>query len=155
MATLALELPAVGSAAATAAARSAVPDVAESAILGTYKRAPVTFVRADGVELFDAVGKAYLDFTSGIAVNALGHNDAGIRDAVCEALATGMLHVSNLYATEPGERLARFLVDRAPFAAKAFFCNSGAEANEAAFKFVRRWARSLPDATAAKHEIVA
>jgi predicted acetylornithine/succinylornithine family transaminase len=157
MATLALELPVLGPAAAPAAAPAATPAdrAAESAILGTYKRAPVTFVRGDGVELFDADGRAYLDFTSGIAVNALGYNDAGVRDAIAGALASGMLHVSNLFATEPGERLARFLVDRAPFASKAFFCNSGAEANEAAFKFARRWARSLPDATAAKHEIVA
>ncbi|MFL5575303.1 MAG: aspartate aminotransferase family protein, partial [Gemmatimonadaceae bacterium] len=94
-------------------------------------------------------------FTSGIAVTALGHADPGVEGAIRGALASGLLHISNLYANEPAEQLARFLVDRAPFAAKAFFCNSGAEANEAAFKFVRRWARSLPDATAAKHEIVA
>ncbi|HET7456791.1 MAG TPA: acetylornithine/succinylornithine family transaminase [Gemmatimonadaceae bacterium] len=128
---------------------------ADSAVLGTYKRAPVTFVRGEGVELFDTDGRAYLDFTSGIAVNALGYADPGIEAAIRGALESGVLHTSNLYSTEPGEKLARFLVDQAPFASKAFFCNSGAEANEAAFKFARRWARSTAGATAAKHEIVA
>jgi predicted acetylornithine/succinylornithine family transaminase len=138
-----------------AVAPAAAAAAAESAVLGTYKRAPVTFVRGEGVELFDERGRAFLDFTSGIAVNALGYADPGVEAAMREALETGMLHVSNLYATEPGERLARFLVEHAPFASKAFFCNSGAEANEAAFKFARRWARSTVDASPAKHEIVA
>ena len=134
---------------------SAAPAAAESAILGTYKRAPVTFVRGEGAELVDTEGKSYLDFTSGIAVTALGHADPGVEGAIRGALASGLLHVSNLYGNEPGERLARFLVDRASFASKVFFCNSGAEANEGAFKFVRRWARSVNGATSAKHEIVA
>ena len=67
------------------------------------------------------------------------------------AAADGLIHVSNLYATEPGERLAATLVEKS-FADRVFFCNSGAEANEGAFKFARRWARTLGDA---KHEIVA
>lgn len=110
-------------------------------ILGTYKRAPMQFVRGAGVELFDADGKAYLDLASGIAVNALGYADAGIRKAMLEVLDTGLIHVSNLYRTEPGEELARILVQES-FAAQVFFCNSGAEANEGAFKFARRWGRS-------------
>ena len=108
------------------------------ALLPVYKRAPVELVRGQGVELFDASGRAYLDFVSGIAVNALGYGDAGLERAMREA-ASGLVHVSNLYRTEPGERLAEWLVEHS-FASKVFFCNSGAEANEGAFKFARRWA---------------
>jgi predicted acetylornithine/succinylornithine family transaminase len=122
----------------------------ESPILGTYKRAPVEFVRGSGVHLYDAEGKAYLDFVSGIAVNALGYDDPGLKAAL-HAAADGLVHTSNLYSTSPGERLAAALVARS-FADKVFFCNSGAEANEGAFKFARRWARTKGDA---KHEIVA
>jgi acetylornithine/N-succinyldiaminopimelate aminotransferase len=128
----------------TTGAASGKPTVTESdvSILGTYKRAPMKFVRGAGVELFDADGKAYLDLASGIAVNALGYGDVGIRRAIVDVLDTGLVHVSNLYRTEPGEELARTLV-RESFAEKVFFCNSGAEANEGAFKFARRWGRSV------------
>ena len=121
-------------------------------ILGTYKRAPMEFVRGEGVELIDSDGKRYLDFASGIAVNALGYGDSGIAQVITEALSTGLIHTSNLYRTSPGELLASKLVDRS-FASKVFFCNSGAEANEGAFKFARRWARQT--GTDAKVEIVA
>lgn len=121
-------------------------------ILGTYKRAPMEFVRGEGVELIDSDGKRYLDFASGIAVNALGYGDAGIVHAITDALSMGLIHTSNLYRTSPGEQLATKLVDRS-FASKVFFCNSGAEANEGAFKFARRWARQA--GTDAKVEIVA
>jgi acetylornithine/N-succinyldiaminopimelate aminotransferase len=121
-------------------------------ILGTYKRAPMEFVRGEGVELIDSDGKRYLDFASGIAVNSLGYGDAGIAQVITEALSTGLIHTSNLYRTSPGELLASKLVDRS-FASKVFFCNSGAEANEGAFKFARRWARQT--GTNAKVEIVA
>lgn len=121
------------------------------ALLGTYRRAPMEFVRADGVRLYDAEGKAYLDFASGIAVNALGYNDAGVNAAIAEAAATGLIHTSNLFRTAPGELLAEKLV-AASFADRVFFCNSGAEANEGAFKFARRWARNLGGP--AKHEIL-
>ena len=119
-------------------------------LLGNYKRAPVQFVDGQGVHLIDAEGRRYLDFVSGIAVNALGYGDAGLRRAM-HAAADGLIHVSNLYATEPGERLAATLVDKS-FASKTFFCNSGAEANEGAFKFARRWGRTHGEA---KHEIIA
>ncbi|HEX5973050.1 MAG TPA: acetylornithine transaminase [Gemmatimonadaceae bacterium] len=125
------------------------PVTIDSAILGTYKRAPVEFVRGSGVRLFDAEGNGYLDFVSGIAVNALGYDDAGLKQAM-HAAADGLVHTSNLYSTAPGERLAAALVARS-FADKVFFCNSGAEANEGAFKFARRWARTKGEA---KHEIV-
>jgi len=126
------------------------PVVPASAILGTYKRAPVEFVGGRGVYLHDRAGRQYLDFVSGIAVNALGYDDAGLKAAM-HAAADGLVHTSNLYATAPGEALARELVSKS-FADKVFFCNSGAEANEGAFKFARRWARNLGEA---KHEIVA
>jgi predicted acetylornithine/succinylornithine family transaminase len=129
---------------------AAQPVALESAILGTYKRAPVEFVRGAGVYLYDTEGRAYLDFVGGIAVNALGYDDAGLKAAL-HAAADGLVHTSNLYSTAPGERLASALVARS-FADKVFFCNSGAEANEGAFKFARRWARTKGEA---KHEIVA
>jgi len=116
------------------------PDL-EVSILGTYKRAPMCFVKGSGVELFDTEGRAYLDMASGIAVNALGYGDAGIERAIADALTSGIVHVSNLYRTEPGENLASALAEKS-FASKVFFCNSGAEANEGAFKFARRWGRS-------------
>jgi acetylornithine/N-succinyldiaminopimelate aminotransferase len=121
-------------------------------LLATYKRAPMRFVRGEGVELIDSDGKRYLDFASGIAVNALGYGDAGIARIITDGLSTGLIHTSNLYRTSPGELLAAKLADRS-FASSVFFCNSGAEANEGAFKFARRWARQV--GTGAKVEIVA
>ncbi|MBK6487549.1 MAG: acetylornithine transaminase [Gemmatimonadetes bacterium] len=118
-------------------------------LLPTYKRAPMEFVRGEGVELIDADGKRYIDFTSGIAVNALGYGDAGLQEAIRHA-AEGLIHVSNLYRTAPGEQLADKFVATS-FADRVFFCNSGAEANEGAFKFARRWARGIGGP--AKHEI--
>ena len=121
------------------------------ALLGLYRRAPMEFVRADGVRLYDVDGRSWLDFAAGIAVNALGYNDAGVKQAMLEALDTGLLHVSNLFRTEPGERLADKLVARS-FADRVFFCNSGAEANEGAFKMARKWGKQ--EGGAAKHEII-
>ncbi|MFN2637928.1 MAG: aspartate aminotransferase family protein [Gemmatimonadaceae bacterium] len=124
----------------------------ESALLETYKRAPMELVSGEGVEVLDAEGKRYLDFASGIAVNALGYGDAGIARTLTESLSSGLIHASNLYRTEPGERLASLLVQRS-FASRVFLCNSGAEANEGAFKFARRWGRKIGGD--AKVEIVA
>ena len=135
----------------TAAAPTATP-APLPAILGTYKRQAPLFVRGDGVYMIDETGKRYLDFVAGIAVTSLGHNDAGVNNALQESIASGLIHTSNLYRTAPGEALAQWLVDHS-FASSIFFSNSGAEANEGAFKFARRWARSTPHA--AKHEIVA
>ncbi len=123
-----------------------------SALLSTYKRAPMELVRGEGVELIDSDGKRYLDFASGIAVNALGYGDAGITGVINETLNSGLIHTSNLYRTPAGEELAAKLVERS-FASKVFFCNSGAEANEGAFKFARRWARKI--GSDAKVEIIA
>ncbi len=124
---------------------------ATDAILGTYRRAPMEFVRGAGVELFDAEGKAYLDFVAGIAVNALGYADAGLEQAMRAALEDGIVHISNLYRTAAGERLSTKLVESS-FADRVFYCNSGAEANEGAFKMARRFARAQAPA---KHEIIA
>jgi acetylornithine/N-succinyldiaminopimelate aminotransferase len=131
-------------------AMSAAP--ATDALLGVYRRPPMEIVRGAGVELFDADGKAYLDFVAGIAVNALGYGDEGLERAMREAIEPGIVHVSNLYRTAPGERLAERLVERT-FADRVFFCNSGAEANEGAFKIARRWGRAQGGSS--KHEIVA
>ena len=111
------------------------------ALLPVYRRMPLDVVRGEGVRLFDADGRAYLDFTSGIAVNALGYGDPGLADAIREAIGSGLVHVSNLFGSEPARVLAETLVSRS-FAASVFFCNSGAEANEGAFKFARRWSRA-------------
>lgn len=119
------------------------------AVLGTYKRS-LELVRGEGVYLIDADGNRYLDFVSGIAVNALGYSDAGLVAAMRRA-TEGLAHVSNLYWTAPAARLAAAYVESS-FASKMFFCNSGAEANEAAFKFARRRARLYSDA---KTDIVA
>ena len=118
-------------------------------LLPVYKRAPMEFVRGEGVDLIDADGKRYLDFTSGIAVNALGYGDVALVEVMKRA-AEGLIHTSNLFRTAPGEQLADKLV-ASSFADRVFFCNSGAEANEGAFKFARRWARNIGGP--AKHEI--
>jgi predicted acetylornithine/succinylornithine family transaminase len=124
----------------------------EGALLPIYRRVPLEIVRGDGVYVYDPEGRAYLDFVSGIAVNALGYNDDGIRGAIEGALSSGVLHASNLYHTAPARALATALVERS-FASNVFFCNSGAEANEGAFKFARRWA--LGHGGPGKHEIIA
>jgi acetylornithine/N-succinyldiaminopimelate aminotransferase len=111
-----------------------------AALLGVYSRVGPLFVAGEGSELIAEDGTRYLDFAAGIAVNALGYNHPVVRDAVARALETGLVHVSNLYRTEPGERLAAELAARA-FPCQVFFCNSGAEANEGAFKFARKWSR--------------
>jgi acetylornithine/N-succinyldiaminopimelate aminotransferase len=110
-----------------------------AALLGVYARVGPLFVAGEGSELIAEDGTRYLDFVAGIAVNALGYNSPVIREATLRALDSGLVHVSNLYRTEPGERLAAELVSRAfGGGGQAFFCNSGAEANEGAFKFARK-----------------
>ncbi len=117
-----------------------VTSTAPEALLGVYARVGPLFVAGEGSELIADDGTRYLDCVAGIAVNALGYNHPAFRGAVIGALEKGLVHVSNLYRTEPGERLAEELVARS-FADRVFFCNSGAEANEAAFKFARKWSR--------------
>ena len=108
-------------------------------VLHTYNRPEVVFTKGEGVYLYDTDGNKYLDFVAGIAVNALGHSDTEWTETV-QAQAGQLTHISNLYHTEAHVQLAKRLVDHS-FADKVFFCNSGAEANEAAVKFARKWAR--------------
>lgn len=122
------------------------------ALLGVYRQAGPTFVAGEGSHLIAEDGSRYLDFTAGIAVNALGYGDPDFTAAVSRALESGVVHTSNLFRTVPAAELASWLVEHS-FADRVFFCNSGAEANEGAFKFARRWARELGGP--AKHEIVA
>jgi acetylornithine/succinyldiaminopimelate/putrescine aminotransferase len=107
-------------------------------IMNTYKRFPVVLVKGSGVKVWDVKGKEYLDFAAGIAVCSLGHSHPQVIAAVKEQIEK-LTHVSNLYYTEPQTHLAKLLVDNS-FADKVFFCNSGAEANEAAIKLARKYA---------------
>ena len=108
----------------------------EPALLANYARAPVRFVSGDGCYLVDEEGRRYLDAIAGIAVCALGHAHPEIADAVARQ-ARRLVHASNLYFHEPSGELARELTRRSGFA-RAFFCNSGTEANEAAIKLARK-----------------
>ena len=112
-----------------------------TALLGVYARVGPLFVAGEGSELIAEDGARYLDFVAGIAVNALGYNSPVIREAALRALDAGLIHVSNLYRTEPGERFAAELAKSFAGGGQVFFCNSGAEANEGAFKFARKWSR--------------
>jgi acetylornithine/N-succinyldiaminopimelate aminotransferase len=103
----------------------------------TYARIPIALVRGRGTKVWDAEGKEYLDFLAGIAVNSLGHCHPAIVRAIREQ-SKKLLHASNLYHILPQSELARELCDHS-FAERVFFCNSGAEANEAAIKLVRRY----------------
>ena len=107
-----------------------------SPLLGTYARADVAFEKGEGAWLVTRDGERYLDFGGGIAVNALGHAHPHLVEALVEQ-ARKVWHVSNLYQIPEGERLAQRLVE-STFADRVFFCNSGAEANEAAIKMARR-----------------
>jgi acetylornithine/N-succinyldiaminopimelate aminotransferase len=123
-----------------------------TALLGVYRPAAPVFVGGEGSYLFADDGTRYLDFTSGIAVNALGYGDPDVAAAIRASVDAGLIHTSNLFRTRPAAELAEWLAEHS-FADRVFFCNSGAEANEGAFKFARRWARAHGDES--KTEIVA
>ncbi len=108
-------------------------------IATTYARYPIALVRGAGARVWDADGMEYLDFVGGIAVTALGHCHPKVTAAL-QTQAQTLLHVSNLYHIEPQIRLAQLLCEQS-FADRAFFCNSGAEANEAAIKLARKYAK--------------
>ncbi|HSE95459.1 MAG TPA: acetylornithine transaminase [Methylomirabilota bacterium] len=108
-------------------------------LMGNYARAPLCLVRGEGVRVWDTDGKEYLDFVGGIAVDSLGHCHPKIVGAIREQ-ATTLLQVSNLYQIPSQIHLAKLLCDHS-FADRAFFCNSGAEANEAAIKLARKYAK--------------
>lgn len=113
-------------------------EMADRFMFNTYKRYPVVLVRGKGCKVWDENGKEYLDFVAGIAVCALGHSSPIVTKAL-EEQSKRLVHVSNLFYTVPQIELAQFLVEHS-FADRVFFCNSGAEANEAAIKLARRYA---------------
>ncbi|MBN1276109.1 MAG: aspartate aminotransferase family protein [Deltaproteobacteria bacterium] len=113
-------------------------DMADRYMFQTYSRLPVTLVRGDGCRVWDEDGREYLDFISGIAVCALGHSSPLVT-GVLEEQSRKLIHVSNLFYTRPQAELSQLLVENS-FADRVFFCNSGAEANEAAIKLARRYA---------------
>jgi predicted acetylornithine/succinylornithine family transaminase len=129
-----------------------VNHTATDPLLEVYRPVGPVIVGGEGSFLIAEGGRRLLDFTSGIAVNSLGYGDADVATAIREALDTGLIHASNLFRTRPAAELAGWLVANS-FADRVFFCNSGAEANEGAFKFARRWARETGGAR--KTEIIA
>jgi predicted acetylornithine/succinylornithine family transaminase len=113
---------------------------AGGALLGVYKPTGPVLTGGEGCWLVAEDGTRFLDFCGGIAVNALGYGDPDVAAAITGALRAGLIHTSNLYRTKPAAELAEWLVANS-FADRVFFCNSGAEANEGAIKFARKWAR--------------
>src|SRR5881296_1573186 len=113
---------------------------AQKYLMDTYARYPLALARGKGTRVYDVEGREYLDFLAGVAVNVLGHCHQKVTQAL-QQQALRLVHTSNLFYTEPQIKLARTLVDHS-FADKVFFCNSGAEANEAAIKLARRWAHA-------------
>jgi len=111
-------------------------DKSESYIFPTYTRLPIVLTRGEGMKVWDSEGKDYLDFVSGIAVLNVGHRHPRVVEAITQQSKL-LMHVSNLYYSEPQITLAELLVTHS-FADKVFFCNSGAEANEAAIKLARK-----------------
>ena len=116
-------------------------------IMSTYKRWPVTFTSGSGSRLFDSNGREYLDFIAGLAVASTGHAHPRVAEAIADQ-AKRLIHVSNLYSTEPQSRLADKLADLTG-GFRSFFANSGAEAIECALKLARRWAGT------GRHRVVA
>lgn len=116
-----------------------IQSICQQTICCTYARLPVVFVRGEGCRLWDDAGREYLDFLAGIAVCNLGHSHPEVAEALCEQART-LVHVSNLFFTEPQVKLAAELT-RLSFADKVFFANSGAEANEAAIKLARKYSK--------------
>ncbi len=113
-------------------------DLEHQYILQTYGRPDFVLERGEGMHLFDTEGKKYLDFVSGLSVNALGYGNKMINDAAA-AQTEKLIHVSNLYHTIPAPQLAKLLCESS-FADRVFFCNSGTESWEAAMKFARKYA---------------
>lgn len=108
-------------------------------IMQTYNRLPIVLVEGKGAKVWDVDGKEYLDFLSGLGVDSVGHCHPEVVAAIQDQAAK-LLHVSNLYYTEPQANLAELLMELSPFG-QVFFANSGAEANEAAIKLARYWGK--------------
>jgi predicted acetylornithine/succinylornithine family transaminase len=113
-------------------------ELTQEYVAQTYKRPPFVLTHGKGMKVWDEAGKEYLDMVSGIAVMALGHSDTQVAEIIQEQ-AEKLIHVSNLYYTTPQAQLAQLLCEKS-FADRVFFCNSGAEANEACIKFARKYA---------------
>ncbi|RQD77689.1 MAG: aspartate aminotransferase family protein [Candidatus Syntrophonatronum acetioxidans] len=132
---------------------SSIQEQESKYIINTYGRSPGEtpfFVKGEGSYLWDEKGRKYLDMVSGLAVNVLGHCPSQLVEAIKEQSAR-LIHCSNLYYTQPQVDLARLLVENS-FPGKAFFCNSGAEANEAAIKLARKYSRLYSEGKG--HEII-
>ncbi|MFH1623652.1 MAG: acetylornithine transaminase [Pseudomonadota bacterium] len=114
-------------------------NLSDKYIASTYARFPVAILKGSGCKVWDSEGKEYIDFVGGLAVCNLGHCHPTIVKAITEQ-AERLIHVSNLYYTEPQTKLAKLLVENS-FADRVFFCNSGAEANEAAIKLARKYGK--------------
>ncbi len=108
-------------------------------IMKTYNRLPIALVKGEGCRVWDAEGNEYMDFVAGLAVNSLGHCHPAVVEAI-RLQATQLMHCSNLYYIENQAKLAKVLVENSDFD-RVFFCNSGAEANEAAIKLARRYSQ--------------
>jgi acetylornithine/N-succinyldiaminopimelate aminotransferase len=116
-------------------------DTCKSAVMPTYGRFDVVFDKGQGAMIWDTKGEAYLDFVSGVAVNALGHGNPEIAAVVSEQAAK-LMHISNLYWNEPQLKLAKNLIDLSEGALQdVFFCNSGTEALEGAIKLARKYGK--------------
>ena len=113
-----------------------IMDLDSEYVMHTYGRQPLALVKGKGSVVWDAEGKSYIDCVAGIAVNNVGHANPKVTEAICNQ-AKRLIHTSNLYYTEEQVTLARLLADVSPHQ-KAFFCNSGAEANEGAIKLARK-----------------
>ncbi|RUM60074.1 MAG: aspartate aminotransferase family protein [Persephonella sp.] len=113
---------------------------AENYLMPNYSRLNIFFERGEGVYLYDAEGKKYLDMLAGIAVNTLGYNHPKLTEAICEQ-AKNIIHISNLFQIKPQIEVAKILSENS-INGKLFFCNSGAEANEAAIKLARKYFHS-------------
>ncbi len=119
-------------------------DITQAPILATYGRFPLTLLRGEGTRVFDEQGTSYLDFCAGIAVCSLGHCHPAMVKAIEEQART-LIHVSNLYHTEPAAQLAQLITELVEIPGKTFFANSGAEANDGLIKLARRFGQHRPD----------
>ena len=113
-------------------------DLYREYVMPTYGRFDLSLERGEGTRVWDEAGKEYLDFGAGIAVCSLGHSHPKLAKAISEQ-ATKLVHTSNLYLTRPQAELAKMIVDLVGLGGKAFFCNSGAEANEGLYKLARKF----------------
>ena len=123
----------------------------ETYLMDTYARYPLCLVRGEGVRVWDSDGKEYLDFTGGLSVLALGHCHSRVVGTIQEQAAT-LIHTSNFFHNPPAIQLAKLLVEHS-FADRVFFSNSGAEANEAAIKLARKYAKETLSSD--RYEVIA